>query len=77
MQDVISHDLVEHADNRGEEHFSYRAGSDLWRQIPPFEFRVAAANEALTKATRSLGVLAFGLVAVWVIAVMATSRLLK
>ncbi len=77
MQDVISHDLVEHADNRGEEHFSYRAGSDLWRQIPPFEFRVAAANEALTKATRSLGVLAFGLVAVWVLAVMATSRLLK
>lgn len=77
MQDVISHDLVAHADHRGEQHFSYRAGADLWRQVPPFEFHPADASESLAGSARSAGVLVIALICAWTLALLGASRLSK
>ena len=57
MQDLISHDLVEHADPLGDRHFSYQAGADLWAQVPRFDYRPLTVAEALRGNLLSLGVL--------------------
>jgi ABC-2 type transport system permease protein len=63
MQDVISADLIEHADGHGEQHFSYRASRDLWARLPAFEYEPAGASTALGRVAPSLMVLvgAFGM----------------
>lgn len=61
MQDILSRDLVEHADSRGEEHFSYRAAPELWARVPSFDYRPASALGALRRNLRSLAVLCGGL----------------
>jgi ABC-2 type transport system permease protein len=77
MQDIVSHDLVEHADARGEEHFSYRAGKELWQEVPPFEFRPDASGGALRSAGRSLGVLVLAVSLIWAVALSRAPRWLK
>jgi ABC-2 type transport system permease protein len=62
MQDLISHDLVEHADPLGNQHFSYQAGKELWAQVPRFEYRPIGVNEVVRSNLPSLAVLAIGLV---------------
>ncbi len=57
MQDLISHDLVEHADPLGDRHFSYQAGKQLWAQVPRFDYRPLTVAEALRGNLLSLGVL--------------------
>lgn len=57
MQDVISDDLIEHADGHGEQHFAYRAEPELWARVPPFEYRPARAGVALRRNLQSLGLL--------------------
>ena len=74
MQNLISHDLVEHADPLGDRHFSYQAGQDLWAQVPRFNYRPVPVFEALRANLVSLGVLAAGLalaaaLAVWAVGV--------
>lgn len=71
MQDLISHDLVEHADPLGNQHFSYQAGKDLWAQVPRFDYRPAPAGEALRANLISLGVLVAGVLAAMVFAAWA------
>jgi ABC-2 type transport system permease protein len=75
IQDLVSHDLAEHADGRGESHFTYRASPSLWRQVPPFVFRPDAIGAALTQASRSGAILLFLLVAAWSAALGASRRL--
>jgi ABC-2 type transport system permease protein len=74
MQDLISEDLVEHADPLGHQHFTYEAGQDLWAKVPPFDYHAPSAAEALRANLRSLGVLsivlaAAGLLAAWAVGV--------
>ena len=71
MQDLISDDLVAHADPLGNQHFSYQAGKALWAKVGRFEYRAVSAAEALRANLRSLGVLAFGFVAALLFAVWA------
>jgi len=75
MQDVISADLIEHADGHGEQHFSYRAARDLWARIPPFEYEPAAASTALRRVFPGLVtlVVAFG-ISIVLAQVMASRR---
>jgi ABC-2 type transport system permease protein len=61
LQDVVSADLVENADPRGTGHFDYRAGSDLWRRVPPFTYDIPAVSWAVGNSRRSLTVLAITL----------------
>jgi ABC-2 type transport system permease protein len=77
MQDIVSHDLVEHADGHDEAHFSYRASPELWRQVPPFDFRADAVATKIGDAARSVTVLAFALAAAWSAALTASRRLSK
>ena len=74
MQDLISHDLVEHADPLGDRHFSYQAGKELWARVPRFEYRPIDVLTALRGNLVSLAVLAVGLalaatVATWSVGV--------
>jgi ABC-2 type transport system permease protein len=57
MQDVISEDLMEHADGHGEQHFTYRASRELWARVPPFVYRPASAAAALGRNVSSLALL--------------------
>ncbi len=74
MQDILSQDLVEHADGRGEEHFSYRAPRDLWARVPPFRYEPASAGAVVTRNLRSLAFLAIGLFISGALATLAISR---
>lgn len=77
MQDIVSHDLVEHADGRHEAHFAYRANPELWRQVPPFDFRADGVATKIGDAARSAAVLAVALIAAWIAAFVASRRLIK
>ena len=57
LQDLMSEDLVEHADPRGTGHFDYRAAGDLWRRVPPFTYDAPSVTWALQNSLRSLAVL--------------------
>jgi ABC-2 type transport system permease protein len=61
MQDIISEDLVHHADPRGAGHFDYQANHDLWEKIPPFAYAAPSAMSAMTEAALSLAMLGLNL----------------
>jgi ABC-2 type transport system permease protein len=61
IQDIVSHDLVEHADPLGDQHFSYDAGSELWAEVPPFHYHGPAIDFALKKGWFAFLVLGIGL----------------
>lgn len=57
MQDLISQDLVDNADTLGDQHFSYKAGAELWQQVPPFSYEPPLALNSLADNARSFVVL--------------------
>ncbi|TAG80191.1 MAG: DUF3526 domain-containing protein [Betaproteobacteria bacterium] len=61
MQDIISEDLVHHADPRGAGHFDYQANHDLWEKIPPFNYAPPNMATAIKEAGISLSALALNL----------------
>jgi ABC-2 type transport system permease protein len=61
IQDIVSSDLVAHADTIGGVHFSYRAGTDFWAKVPAFDYRPPKIAWALKEATRSSVTLFIGL----------------
>jgi ABC-2 type transport system permease protein len=74
IQDLMSADLVKHADTGGERHFSYQASPDLWASVPPFSYRAPSAGWALGHQARSLLVLLAGLFLSALFATFTTSR---
>jgi ABC-2 type transport system permease protein len=68
MQELMSDDLVRHADALGDRHFSYEAGPQLWKRVPRFEYHPPRAATALRQNWLSLGILAFGVVVALVFA---------
>ncbi len=74
MQDLVSEDLVAHADPLGDRHFSYQAGKELWAKVPRFVYQPPSASVALRANALSLGVLvtsllASALLAAWAVGV--------
>jgi ABC-2 type transport system permease protein len=61
IQDLMSEDLVAHADPQGRGHFQYQAGSDLWTRVPRFSYSAPAVEWALHSNLRSFGILAASL----------------
>ncbi|MFC4254392.1 DUF3526 domain-containing protein [Altererythrobacter xixiisoli] len=57
LQEVVSHDLIEHADPLGDRHFSYKAGPELWAKVPRFTYDPPGVGFALRKHWLSLAVL--------------------
>lgn len=60
MQDIISEDLVEHADPLGNQHFSYKASPKLWSTVPRFTYTAPGVAYALSHNARSLMILVIG-----------------
>ena len=61
IQDIVSADLVAHADTLDHQHFSYQASPSLWARVPPFQYQPPAAGWALHEARLSLLMLAAAL----------------
>ncbi|WP_394828227.1 ABC transporter permease subunit [Pendulispora albinea] len=57
IQDMVSDDLVEHADPLGGRHFAYEADKSLWAEIPPFDYRTPTVGFAWRAAWLSAAVL--------------------
>lgn len=74
MQDLISHDLVHHADSRGDQHFSYKAGPELWATVPPFTYAAPPLEFALRENWRALAALAVACLLAGVLALVAMPR---
>ncbi|NOT27789.1 MAG: DUF3526 domain-containing protein [Acidobacteria bacterium] len=73
LQDVVSADLVKNADPRGTGHFDYRAGTDLWQHVPPFQYTPPSVAWAVGHTMRSFGVLLATLLASLAAALFAVS----
>ncbi|MEJ2410333.1 MAG: ABC transporter permease subunit [Novosphingobium sp.] len=58
IQEVVSDDLVKHADPLGNQHFSYKAGPAVWAKVPRFNYRAPYAAFALRRHGISLAMLA-------------------
>ncbi|UFZ02733.1 ABC transporter permease subunit [Bradyrhizobium ontarionense] len=63
IQDIVSDDLIKHADPLGNAHFTYKAGPELWASVPQFHYALPPVSFALTHHWQSLLLLAvlFGL----------------
>lgn len=70
IQDMISHDLIEHADPLGNAHFTYKASRELWATVPPFEYKSAPLEQSFPAIARSLAVL----LALFLITIVAAWR---
>lgn len=73
LQDVMSADLVKHADPRGTGHFDYRATTNLWSRVPRFTYNLPPVAWAMGNASLSLMVLLAVLLA-WMAAAHAAIR---
>lgn len=54
IQDIVSEDLIEHADRLGNAHFTYKAGPELWASVPQFKYELPPASFALARHWASL-----------------------
>lgn len=77
IQEVVSQDLIEHADPLGNQHFSYRAGPSLWAKVPAFDYRLPRVGFALGRHWPSLAVLVFTFLMAAGLAHLAVSRRLR
>jgi len=75
IQDLMSEDLVKHADTLDHQHFAYQAGKDLWKTVPQFQYRLPAAGWALRRNWPGLAVLTAGLILSFAFSAAAVSRL--
>ncbi len=57
LQEVVSDDLIRHADPLGDRHFSYKAGPELWAKVPRFSYQAPDAGFAVRGHWISLAVL--------------------
>ena len=77
IQEVVSKDLIEHADPLGDRHFSYRASPSLWAKVPEFDYRLPRVSFALARHWPSLAVLAATFLLTVALALAAVSRRLR
>ncbi len=71
MQDLISEDLVAHADPLGHQHFTYQAGKELWAKVPRFDYSPPSAADSLRANAHSLGVLSVAMLGAALLAAWA------
>lgn len=60
MQDMMSEDLVMHADPLGNQHFEYQAGPELWAAVPQFQYATPSISWALKHNFLSILILGAG-----------------
>ncbi len=74
IQDIVSRDLVAHADPIGNQHFAYQAGPAFWATVPPFHYHAPGASWALHQAWRGLFALGISLLLALAFASAAVAR---
>lgn len=74
MQDLISHDLIHHADPLGHQHFSYKAGPEFWATVPPFTYAAPPLGFALRESWRAQLALISACLLAGVLALVAMPR---
>lgn len=75
IQDLVSHDLEEHADNRAQDyHFQYRASKELWAEVPAFSYPVTPLHSSLAASALSVCVMGGALALAIVFASIAPFR---
>ena len=77
IQEVVSEDLIEHADPLGDRHFSYRAGPSLWAKVPRFDYRLPRAGFTLRRHWPALAILVLTFLIAAGLAHAAVSRHLR
>lgn len=74
IQDIVSDDLVAHADPIGHQHFAYQADASLWDEVPPFHHHPPGAAWALRQGAPSLAMLLVSLALAVALAMAAVAR---
>jgi len=74
IQNIVSDDLVAHADTLEHQHFSYHASPSLWARVPPFQFQPPTVSWALRQASLSLSMLGIAFLLSLVFAWRAVAR---
>jgi ABC-2 type transport system permease protein len=74
MQDLMSADLVKHADTLHNQHFAYQADAKLWATVPRFSYQLPSAGTSLENNLLSLLVLLVVLIASILVARVACTR---
>ena len=74
IQDLMSADLVAHADTLDHQHFAYQADSALWATVPAFSHQQPGVRWALSQHGASLAALLVAFGAAVAFAVLATRR---
>lgn len=72
METVMSDDMIAHT---GDEGINYKADTALWREVPPFRYRLPSTAWAWVQGGLSMAVLVFGLVMVFALALRMVRRL--
>ncbi len=75
IQDIVSDDLVTHADPLGDAHFTYKAGAGLWARVPEFRYQLPTVGFAASRYWIDLVLLAIMFGAALASAVISVSRL--
>lgn len=75
MQNLISNDLVEHADGHGEHHFNYKVDKEFWSNMPQFEYASPNVLFALQRSVSSLAILCASLLISVIFALWSSRKL--
>ncbi|PWW81040.1 ABC transporter permease [Prosthecochloris marina] len=75
MQNLISSELVEHADGQGEHHFDYKVSKEFWSRIPPFEYAAPSVLFALQRSLNSFAIMCATLLFSFVFALLSSRKL--
>ncbi|AMA58963.1 ABC transporter permease subunit [Bradyrhizobium sp. CCGE-LA001] len=74
IQDIVSQDLIDHADPLGNAHFTYKAETALWATVPQFRYALPTVSFALAHHWPALVLLAMTFVLAVTLARYGLSR---
>ncbi len=74
VQDIMSQDLIKHADPLGDRHFAYQANKELWAKVPPFDYAPPPLTFALRHQGSAFAILSAVLIVVGIIAIRSVPR---
>ncbi len=74
VQDIMSQDLIDHADPLGDRHFAYQASKDLWSKVPAFDYRTPSIAFVLRHHWSGLAILSIVLALVATLALVSVPR---
>jgi ABC-2 type transport system permease protein len=74
LQEIVSDDLIRHADPLGDRHFSYKAGPELWAKLPRFHYDAPPLSFTLREHWPGLLVLVLAFAAALAFARASVSR---